>query len=112
MAQKDWVISRDEFESEDEFRSAVVSELAGLENVGFRTGGVMIATPVRQVVPVEVRRLPQVEEYETVAWVFQQRFMPAAKRRDPEPAFVGAGAAEDFEFEAAADGSDGDGGDT
>lgn len=114
-AQKDWVISRDEFETDDEFRGAVVNELASLENIGYRTGGVIIATPIRQRVPDEMRRFEQLAEYETVAWVFQQRFMPAAKRREApaEPEFEQApdGTAE-LAYVAAGDGSEPDGGDT
>lgn len=115
-AQKDWVISRDEFETDDEFRGAVVSELASLENIGYRTGGVIIATPIRQRVADEFRRFEQLAEYETVAWVFQQRFMPAAKRREAppaEPVFEPVAEEEpEMAYVAAGDGSDGDGGDT
>jgi hypothetical protein len=78
---RQWVISHDDYESEDDFRQAVVSELAGLENLGHRTGGAYIATPIRQ--GAGQPHIDGVDEFEVVAWVFQQQFMPAARAVEP-----------------------------
>lgn len=78
---REWQISREEFAYEADFRQAVAEELARLENLGHRVGGAVIATPVR--VKSDGQVIRGIDEYETVAWVFQHKFMPAARREDP-----------------------------
>jgi hypothetical protein len=95
---REWVIMRDEFETEEDFRRAVTEELAGLENMGHRGGGGFVTTPLRHGYQAEMRTvddrpllgLPEME-YVTLGWHFKLVFMPAARRAvepeslEPEP---------------------------
>lgn len=78
---REWVIDFDDYDSEEEARSAVCDELARLENMGHRLGRAFVVTPMR--VPLDVHGTTI---YETRGWVFSEQFMPAAKRTEPEPA--------------------------
>ena len=79
---RQWVIAQGDYESEAQFRDAVAQELAGLENLGHRTGGSYVVTPVRT--PAGEPHFVGVGEYEVVAWVFSQQFAPAVQREEPE----------------------------
>lgn len=85
---REWVVMLAEYGGDEEaFRRAVTEELAGLENMGHRTGGAYVATPIR--VREEVNRnvigLPPTE-FVTIGWHFKQAFMPAARVVDDPPA--------------------------
>jgi hypothetical protein len=81
---RDWALMADDYETDDEFRKAIVEELAGLENMGHRIGGAFVATPLRLKQPAThgLQGLPD-EEYRVIGWHFKQVFMPAV--RVPEP---------------------------
>lgn len=84
---RDWTVMRDEFVTEEDFRQSVAQELAGLENIGHRTGGAFIATPLRQRQRVDhggLVGLPE-EEHVVIGWMFRQAFAPAAQVAEPEP---------------------------
>lgn len=73
---KTWEIDRDSFQTEQEFRAAVENELASLEVMGERLGRAFTAVPVR----IEVSP----GRFQTLAWRFQDAFVPAARFKEPE----------------------------
>jgi hypothetical protein len=79
---REWIISREQFETEDDFRNAVAQELAAFEHLGFRTGRALVATPLR--LPTH-RPLDAKEDWITVGWTFREVFVPAARLVEPEP---------------------------
>lgn len=71
---RQWVILETEYDSEEDFRDAVTTELARLENMGHRLGRGFVVTPLRQ-----GRQLGTVTVYDTIGWAFRETFMPAVK---------------------------------
>ncbi len=71
---REWMIHSEDYDSEEEFRAAVADELARFEHIGFRTGRALVSAPIR--VPIE-------GAFVTLAWKFQEAFMPAAKPVEP-----------------------------
>lgn len=84
---RDWMVLARDYDSEEDFRQALTQELAGLENIGHRTGGAFVATPLRQAQPVDAGDLVGLPETEhvVIGWHFRQVFMPAAQATEPEP---------------------------
>jgi hypothetical protein len=86
-----WMIWSEEYDTEAEFRAAVENELVGLENIGHRMGGGFVVSPVRERIQSQAG-----EEFVTIAWRFENVFVPAVSRREPvaepelaeEPALV------------------------
>jgi hypothetical protein len=83
---RQWFIDANDYESEEAFRDAVATELARLENMGYREGGAFVATPIRMEgeSPFQVNGQP-VREFLTRGWLFSHTFMPAARRPEMEP---------------------------
>lgn len=70
MAKREWIIKNDDrYETEEDFRNAVVSELAAFENIGHRTGMCLVVSPAR-------KRNQKTGEIETLAWIFESATVP------------------------------------
>lgn len=69
ISHRDWSIDRADYETDDDFRQAVVTELAAIEHMGERLGITVIPSPVRERVG---------GSWHTLAWVFQTASVPAA----------------------------------
>lgn len=93
MAERQWFITDEEFDSTDDFRVAVAEELARLENMGCRLGRGFIVTPIRR-----PRTVGQTTVYDTIGWGFREVFMPAL-RAEEQPEDVDLGAVEEPEPE-------------
>lgn len=76
MAKRDWAIMSNDYATEDEFRSAVVNELAALENIGHRLGFAVSAVPIRE-------RLSR--SFVTTGWAFRTDTVPAVQKQEPAP---------------------------
>lgn len=79
MARRDtWTIERLDYELEEDFRAAVVDELARFEHIGYRQGFGIVAAPVRE-------RLDG-GGIVTHAWEFTSQRIPLINRDTaPEP---------------------------
>jgi hypothetical protein len=84
-APREWIIDAGDYENADEFREAVVAELAGLENIGHRLGGAFTVTPIRMRAPDEEQPFTGATVYRTHGWLFSHVFMPAARAPKPPP---------------------------
>lgn len=73
---RQWVILESEYDCEEDFRDAVTTELARLENMGHRLGRGFVVTPLRQGREIGD---PPVLVYDTVGWAFRETFMPAVR---------------------------------
>lgn len=70
VAKREWIIKNDDrYETEEDFRNAVVSELAAFENIGHRTGMCLVVSPAR-------KRNQKTGEIETLAWIFESATVP------------------------------------
>lgn len=78
-SQRAWVIDREDYATEEDFRQAVVAELAGLENIGHRMGRAFIVTPLRH----RVEGAYGQEWWETRGWLFEERFTPGLQSGQP-----------------------------
>jgi hypothetical protein len=84
---REWVVMLADFAGDEaSFRQAIVDELAGLENIGHRTGGAYVATPLRvpQAMDHGVAGLPP-EEFVTIGWHFKQVAMTVGRAAPPAP---------------------------
>lgn len=78
MAKRTWTIYSNDYGHEDEFRAAVVNELAAFENIGHRIGLALTSAPIRERVG---------SSFHTVGWAFRTDTVPTA-RETPAPANV------------------------
>lgn len=92
---RQWVILETEYDCEEDFRDAVTTELARLENMGHRLGRGFVVTPLRQ-----GREIHGVTVYDTIGWAFRETFMPAV--RDTAQALAQPAELEEEEPETAA----------
>ena len=103
MAKRTWTIDSRDYGTDDEFRAAVVNELAAFENIGHRIGLALISSPIRERVG---------SSFTTVGWAFRTETVPAARETaqvvplpgppliplEPEPAEEPAETAEGASF--------------
>lgn len=72
ISLREWSISLSDYETEDDFRQAVASELASFEHIGERLGIGLVAAPIR------THQLPDGPWF-TVGWVFKTATVPSAR---------------------------------
>lgn len=78
QGSKKWEIERNDYDSDQEFEAAVETELAQLRFAGDRLGRGFTVMPIRAEVGEGSDR------YVTMAWRFQDAFVPAAKSKPAE----------------------------
>jgi hypothetical protein len=77
VAKRTWTLDSRDFSTDDEFRQAVVTELAAFENIGHRIGLALIASPIRERTG---------RDFVTTGWAFHTETVPTAREtRAPEP---------------------------
>jgi len=75
---RQWRLDRSDYESDQEFREAVQTELAAFEHIGERLGIGLVSAPIR------TRVLPD-GDWQTSGWFFKTATVPAAQAAASEP---------------------------
>lgn len=69
--QRTWLVDSRDYETDAEFRVAVEQELVDVYAIGYRSGRGVIVLPVRAEIAQGV--------WETIAFAFEETFVPAAR---------------------------------
>lgn len=76
IAHREWVLHRDDYQTDEAFRAAVQNELALAEHIGERLGVAIVAAPIR------TRALGAGPHF-TTGWVFRTATVPSAADQKP-----------------------------
>lgn len=76
IALRRWSIDLRDYETEEEFRQAIASELASFEHIGERLGIGLVAAPIR--------RQMDGGGWFTAGWMFETATVPGVRDPDPE----------------------------
>jgi hypothetical protein len=79
VAKRTWTIDSNDFSTDEEFRQAVVTELAAFENIGHRIGLALIASPIRERTG---------RDFVTTGWAFHTETVPTARETPAPPKLV------------------------